>query len=366
MPSAKVLTESLSPLLQVMQKQVIPWVRQKGLDNMIIAQSSWKNFQQADDPLPEGAYVTRQALKSKRVAVKHKPRDGDISLINALWPEDGLCSTKVPVLMFVVGGKVALPLGDYVAHCQPGHAVLMPAGTPHPDGSLLCAEPPPAGNNACDMFSLIPYGTGVACWLNHTRDGRHWSHRSPGENCHVISAQANFYMETLAGEATGRAPHFRTICEGLLLTLATLLMREIEAQRAFQPVLFTETAVDPDAPPQSQEQNPITRARAFIDHHLQEPLTIDRVAGHVFMSRAYFTRQFRQATGKTFIEYVTERRMEEARVLLQDTNWPIEKISAFVGVTPAHLRSLFLQYQQQTPGDYRRQKRLVQPRNQEK
>jgi AraC-like DNA-binding protein len=356
MPPAKV-SEPLSPLLQVLQKQVLPWVRGKSMDNLIIAQSSWKNFQRADDPLPDGVYVTRQTLKSKRVPVKSKPHGSNKALVNATWPEDGLCSTTVPVLMFVVGGKVALPLGDYVVHCQSGHMVLMPPGTPRPDGSLLCVELSHLRNDSNDMFSLMPWGGGVECWLNHTRNGEHWTHRAPGENCHVLSAKANFYLETLTEEAVARTPHFRAICEGLLLTLIALLMREIGAQRAFQPVLLTETALDPAAPPHLLEQDPIARALAYINSHLQESLSIDRVAAHVFVSRAYFTRQFRHATGKTFIEYVTERRMEEAKVLLQDTNWSIEKISAFVGVTSAHLRSLFLQNHGLTPGAYRHQKR---------
>lgn len=359
MPSAKSTTESLSPLLRVMQKQVVPWVRDKGMENLIIAQSSWKNFQRADDSLPEGVYVTRQTLKSKKTPVKSHSRGRNKSLIDAFWPEDGLCSTVMPVLMFVIGGQVALPLGDYVVHCQSGHAVLMPPGTPHPAGSLLCTEEAKLDNSANDMFSLIPWGNGVECWLNHTRNGQHWSHRTPGENCFVISTQANYYLETLAEEATGRAPHFRAICDGLLFAFTNLLMREIEAQRAFQPLLFTETALNPDAPPQLQGQNPIARAQAYIHNHLQDSLSIDHVAAHVFMSRAYFTRQFRQVTGKTFIEYVTQCRMEEAKVLLQDTNWPIEKISSIVGVTAARLRSIFLEHEQQTPSAYRHQKRRI-------
>jgi AraC-like DNA-binding protein len=328
------------------------------MKNTIIAQSSWKNFQRADDPLPEGVYVTRQELKSKKVPVKQKSRRGNMSLINARWAEDGLWSTSVPVLMFVVGGKVALPLGDYVVHCQPGHAVLMPPGTPRPDGSLSCAELHP-GNDSNDMLSLMPWGGGVECWLNHTRGREHLTHRAPGENCHVLSAQANFYLETLAEEAVARAPHFQLICEGVLLSLVTLLMREMEEQRAFQPVLLTETSIVPATPPHLLEQDSIARAKAYINSHLQDPLYIDHVAAHVFMSRAYFTRQFRQATGKTFIEYVTECRMAEAKVLLQDTNWPIEKISSVVGVTAARLRSIFWEHEQKTPSAYRHQKRLI-------
>lgn len=359
MPS-KFTTESLSPVLHILQEQIFPWVSQHGMKNVIIAESSWSNFQRAQDPLPHGVYVTRQKLKSKKTPVKSYSRGRNKSLVNAVWPEDGLCSTIMPVLMFVISGQVALPMGDYVVHCQAGHAVLWPPGTARPDGSLLCTEEAILGHNASDMFSLMPWGDGVECWLNHSRNNKHWSHCNLGENCHVLSAKANFYLETLAEEAVTRAPHFRIHCAGLLLALVTLLMREVQELRAFQPLLYAQTSLDPDAPPHIPAQDSVVQAQVFINNHLQETLTIDRVANYVHMSRACFTRQFRQTTGKTFIEYVTECRLTKARVLLQDTNWPIEKISALVGVTTARLRSLFLQYEQQTPSDFRQQKRFLQ------
>lgn len=353
---AKSTIETLSPLVRVLQKQILPLVNESGMDNIIIAAPSWNKFQQVDDPLPRGAYVTRETLKSKRIPVKTKMRDGKMSLVNAVWPEDGLCSRVVPFLMFVAEGEVVLPLGDYVVHCQPGHAILIPAGTPHAAGSILCTEQSQKGNIFNSMFSMIPRGNGVECWLNHTRDGQHWSHRDLGENCHVLSAQANFYLETLAEEAAARSPHFRSLCHGLLLSLVTLLTREMEAQRAFQPVLVTQNFLDADTASQ-QDLHPIARAQSYIHNHLQESLSIDHVASHVFMSRAYFTRKFREVTGKTFLQYVTEYRLTEAKVLLLDTNWTIEKISDFVGVTPPRLRSLFFQFEHQTPSDFRRVKR---------
>ena len=349
--------ESLSPLLRTLQKQIVPGVRQNGMENVVVAQSCWEKFHRIGDPLPDGVHVTRQILKSKPVPVKPKPRGRNASLSDALWPEDGLCSTIVPLLMFVVDGQVALPLGDYVVHCQTGHAVLMPAGTPHPVGSLLCPELAHLGNETCDMFTLMPWGEGVECWLNHTRGGEHWSHRTLGENCHVLHAQANFYLETLAEEAVARAPHYRLLCDGLLLALATTLLREIQEQRAFHPVLLEAVVTDSGMPSQLAEHNPIAQAQAYIRSHLHEPLSIDSVASHVYMSRTYFTRQFRKTTGKSFMEYITECRLEKAKVLLQDTQWPIEKVSSFVGVTPARLRLLFHQHLDLTPGDFRRRLR---------
>jgi hypothetical protein len=115
-------TSERSPLLRVLQKQIVPWVREKGMDNVIVAAPSWRKFQQWDDPLPNGVFVTQQPLKSKRVPFKTKvkARGSEQSVINARWPEDGLLSSTTPILCFVLAGAVALPLGDYVAHCSPG------------------------------------------------------------------------------------------------------------------------------------------------------------------------------------------------------------------------------------------------------
>jgi len=350
-------SEPLWPLIEVLQRQIVPQVQRHGMNNVIVGAPFWQQFQRREAVLPEDVFITRQTLKSKKTAIKSRSSGGTKSLVNAVWPKDGLCSTIMPVLMFVVGGRVALPLGDYVVHCRSGHALLIPAGTPHPSGSLLCTESSHAGNEFNDMFSVIPWGRGVACWLNHTKNGEHWSHRTPGENCHMFSTKANFYLETLTEEAVSRASHFQQHCDGLLLALMTLLLREIEEQHAFQPILLTETAIDPSTPPNLLEQNPITRAQAYINSYLASPLTIDQVAAHVFMSRAYFTRQFRKTTGKSFIQYVTERRLQEAKVLLHDTNWSIEKISEFVGITPTRLRHIFFEYQRQTPSAYREQSR---------
>ena len=345
MPHTNTASELVSPLLRVLQKQIVPWVRDKGMDNVIVAAPSWKHFQQIDAPLPEGAYVTRQKLKSKRVPFKSKNkfRGSNQLLIDALWPEDGLLSTTSPVLCFVLAGPVALPLGDYVAHCLPGHAILMPPGAPHPDGSLLCLDESRTNNGYCSMLSFSVWAEGVWCWINHTQNGKHQSSRSPRENCHVLHAQAGLYLESLAEEAVARSTEYRLHCNGLLSALIAVLVREIQQLRAFQPLSLDKIFLDTAMRAQLQEQNPIKRAQFYIAAHLHKTLSIDEVARHVYMSRAHFTRRFRQVTGRSFIEYISERRLEKAKVLLVNTNWPLRRVSAELGISPGRLRSIFLQ-----------------------
>lgn len=353
MPLTKSTPESLSPLLHILQQQIVPCVREKGMDNVIVAAPSWKQFQQRDAVLPEGAYVERQPLKSRRVPVKARQlrRDSN-SLATARWPEDALESITVPILCFVVAGMVALPLGDYAVHCVPGQMILQPAGTPHPDGSgrLSCLDESRMSNDYCSMLSLSPWAGGVQCWMNHTLKNQHITYRNPGEHCYVMHPLAYRYLKDFEKEAVERQPQYKLHCNGLLMALIALLVREIQLLQAFP---FFETDLAPHSP--IQDNDLISRAQTYIDDHLHESLSIDQVAAYVYMSRAYFTRQFRQATGKTFTEYVTECRLKKAKVLLRNTTWSLEMVGASVGISPEQLRRIFLRHEQQTPASFRRQ-----------
>jgi AraC-like DNA-binding protein len=352
-------SEKISPLLQVLQQQIVPWAREKGMENVIVAAPSWKKFQQIDAPLPDGAFVTRQPLKSKKTTVKYKikSRGSTQSLVDAQWMEDGLHSTTAPVLCFVLAGAVALPLGDYVAHCLPGHAILMPAGTPRPAGENLCLDESRANGGYCSMLSFMPWAGGVQCWINHTQIDGHQSQRTPREYCDVLHPQASQYLESLAEEAVARSPEYLLHCNGLLSALIAVLVREIRQKRAFPLTSLGEVILDPAVREKMQQQNSISRAQFYIASHLHESLTIDEVASHVYMSRAYFTRRFRQATGKSFVEYLTESRWEKAKVLLENTNWSLRRIAAEIGISPGRLRDIFLNFELQTPAQFRRANR---------
>lgn len=346
-----VSSPSSSPVLSILQEQIVPAVAATGMKNIVVAHPAWEAMHTIENALPEGVSIAHKPLKSKRTPVRGRRNYANArATLDARWPADGLHSNRMPILMFVVAGRVSIPLGDYVLRCKPGQGILILPGTPHPDGSHLCVDEGFEQDDACTMLSFKVLGDGITCWVNHTREGKHWSHGSMGEFCYVLNPQARLYLEMLTEEAGKRPAHFRMICDGLLRVLVALLLREIQELRAFQPVQAQQSVPDLKSPPQ---QNPITRAEEYVRSHLKENLSIDRVAAHVYMSRAYFTRRFRAATGKTFNAYVTECRLEAAKTLLQDTEWPIEKISLFVGLTAPRLRVLFQQHVRLTPSEFR-------------
>ncbi|MBQ3705229.1 MAG: response regulator [Clostridia bacterium] len=56
----------------------------------------------------------------------------------------------------------------------------------------------------------------------------------------------------------------------------------------------------------------LPQAEAYIQNHLYDQISMAEVANHFNLSYSYFSRLFHQYTGKTFIRYLTQSRMEEA------------------------------------------------------
>lgn len=98
----------------------------------------------------------------------------------------------------------------------------------------------------------------------------------------------------------------------------------------------------------------IRQVQEFIEAHLAEEITLSRAARHVFMSPSYLSRLFREQTSEGFSEYVTRRKMEEARRLLEQGEVKIYEVAAAVGYAdPAYFGRVFRRYFGMTPSEYR-------------
>ena len=79
------------------------------------------------------------------------------------------------------------------------------------------------------------------------------------------------------------------------------------------------------------------------------------------MSSFYFSRFFRTAYNRTFLEYLTSYRIERAEELLRQTDIPVREIAPRVGYTDAnYFTKVFKRHCGCTPTDYR--SRLCLPR----
>ncbi|MBB4933786.1 transcriptional regulator GlxA family with amidase domain [Lipingzhangella halophila] len=80
-------------------------------------------------------------------------------------------------------------------------------------------------------------------------------------------------------------------------------------------------------------------ARAWALEHLDHPLTLRDLAERASMSVRTFTRRFRAEVGVTPLHWLTQRRIERARQLLEETDLPVDEVAASAGFgTGASLR----------------------------
>ena len=88
--------------------------------------------------------------------------------------------------------------------------------------------------------------------------------------------------------------------------------------------------------------------------NFRRDISLDDVSREVDISPYYFSKLFKQETGKNFIEYLTEIRLKNARELLQDSRLSIKEICAQSGYgDPNYFSRIFKKYEGVTPSEFR-------------
>lgn len=69
----------------------------------------------------------------------------------------------------------------------------------------------------------------------------------------------------------------------------------------------------------------------WINIHYKQPYTVNQIAEELYLSANYMSKLFRQQIGKSIPEFITEKRLEQARSLLHNDRLSIEEISKASG-----------------------------------
>src|SRR4029453_18010105 len=89
--------------------------------------------------------------------------------------------------------------------------------------------------------------------------------------------------------------------------------------------------------------------------HLDQPLTVEDLAGRALLSPRSFARRFRAATGTTPMQWLLRQRVLHAQRLLETTDLSVERVSQRCGFgTATALRVHFRRIVGTTPMAYRR------------
>lgn len=98
-----------------------------------------------------------------------------------------------------------------------------------------------------------------------------------------------------------------------------------------------------------------SRAIAYIDEHFAESLSLEDVCRISTLSKTYFCYFFKLITKKTFVEYITEKRVQGAMRMLENTDCSIQTVSERMGFhDAAHFSRTFKKSVGISPRDYRK------------
>jgi AraC family transcriptional regulator len=101
----------------------------------------------------------------------------------------------------------------------------------------------------------------------------------------------------------------------------------------------------------------LARVERYVRERLADPLGVDELAEVAGFSRRHFLRAFKQRTGQTPMRYVHALRIDQAKLLLAESDEPVTAIAAACGFSHAqHLSSAFRHATAMTPTEYRRQR----------
>lgn len=104
-----------------------------------------------------------------------------------------------------------------------------------------------------------------------------------------------------------------------------------------------------------EENSTIYLIKDYISkHYQQESLSVKDISDQVYLSASYVCTLFKNETGMTLNQYITEYRMEKAKKLLQDPRYKITDISAKIGYNDGnYFGKIFKKTIGLSPSEYR-------------
>ena len=107
--------------------------------------------------------------------------------------------------------------------------------------------------------------------------------------------------------------------------------------------------------PEHEDYRKIRGAIAYIWKHIEEELTVAKLADTVHLSPDYFSKLFKKTMGVGPIEYIHQRRIQRVKLLLLTTDMSTEQIAYKTGFSSArYLLRIFQKFTGRTLTEYRK------------
>ncbi|MGB8455646.1 MAG: helix-turn-helix domain-containing protein [Anaerocolumna sp.] len=105
----------------------------------------------------------------------------------------------------------------------------------------------------------------------------------------------------------------------------------------------------------SQQSHVLENIHQYLEENYSKDISLDTVAEVVNLSTSYLSFIFKEISGKNFVDYVNEFRIEQAKILLGETSLNISQIAEKVGYNSSNSFSkVFKKYVGISPGQFRK------------
>ena len=231
-------------------------------------------------------------------------------------------------------GRVDYQVQDQIYRVEKGEILIVPPEVPH---GLSMGE-----NSSRLLFLFEPEP------LLEMRDYKRM--KNSFERVFYLHDESDTHIQvrSLLGQAADlyreQEMMWNTGCYSLLLRIYALL-----GQR-YLSGLFPRRTVEESV----MDREVVTSAMNYIDTHYREDVTLEAVAAFTGFSRFYFSRSFKQQTGYSFKDYLSQRRIQAAMELLIRTEKSMREVAEESGFgSVATFNRTFREHKNCTPTQYR-------------
>jgi AraC family transcriptional regulator len=145
--------------------------------------------------------------------------------------------------------------------------------------------------------------------------------------------------ELLAARVPGKSPRIRALTELMAAHIVekyTVIAAKAAAHRGGLPI------------------HQLRKLEDFIGEHLGEEIPVERLAELAELSPSHFAHVFKETTGMTPLQFVTQQRITRAQQLIRETSRSVIEVGLEVGyASPSHFAQVFRRVAGVTPTEFR-------------
>lgn len=247
-------------------------------------------------------------------------------------------TNDVPTILYLVSGDAIIKSGEKILQMKAGNVLLMSGGCKYEiehqgkDTVITKLKFPPAFTYRGFFKDFAYQGSKEERVIKEIVSSLNNEHVLWLKN-NLITRAAQVMQHIINGYLNDEL--FARALIGAELTV--MLILSIRTQRLVTPATLDKTKFEGSV------------LDNYIDNHFTD-ITLTQTAKYFGFNPNYFSNMVKQKTGKSFVDHVDERRMQEARTLLAQTDISLKEIVSRVGYSSkSFFYKKFNQYYGETP-----------------